>query len=398
MVRISDDDELLRYAYRVSAAVGLMLAPLLGVRGEAAEQRVVDLGLALQLSNILIGVAGAMRDAIACTCRATRLAAAGLSAAAVACSGRSSVARGVAGLGGPRRRLFHPALPLELRWSAPLSTRRTAAGPRVRRAVGARPAEKQRRTSPRSCHSTRRRCGSGSCFSAHGTRERSGLRLHVCTIRRCTEPSPACAELTSRVAPRLTVHSSCDALHVVDSRAQESTPWLANAALPRIVFVLGKGGVGRSTVAAALGVLLAERGERVRAGVGGRRLYRPVVRRAGGRLQASPDHATPLAVNYALDEALRAYFVDPFTSVWSIGTSSDPRRWHRCSKSRPVLRRCCFWASCGGDHARRTRGGLAFDRIVVDAPATGTAHRCSTCRRRCRPWACRSCSRWRPAA
>ncbi|HZJ64352.1 MAG TPA: phytoene/squalene synthase family protein [Kofleriaceae bacterium] len=60
-VRIADDEELLRYAYRVSAAVGLMLAPLLGIRGAAAEQRVVDLGLALQLSNILLGVGGDAR-------------------------------------------------------------------------------------------------------------------------------------------------------------------------------------------------------------------------------------------------------------------------------------------------------------------------------------------------
>lgn len=78
-VRIADDDALLRYAYRVSAAVGLMLAPLLGVRGEAAEQRVVDLGLALQLSNVLLGVAGdARRGRVYLP--ATRLAAAGLSA------------------------------------------------------------------------------------------------------------------------------------------------------------------------------------------------------------------------------------------------------------------------------------------------------------------------------
>jgi phytoene synthase len=64
-VRIADDDELLRYAYRVSAAVGLMLAPLLGIRGAAAEERVVDLGVALQLSNILLGVPGdARRDRV----------------------------------------------------------------------------------------------------------------------------------------------------------------------------------------------------------------------------------------------------------------------------------------------------------------------------------------------
>ena len=76
-VRIADDDELLRYAYRVSAAVGLMLAPLLGVRGAAGEQRVIDLGLALQLSNILLGVRGdARRDRVYLPAR--RLAAAGL--------------------------------------------------------------------------------------------------------------------------------------------------------------------------------------------------------------------------------------------------------------------------------------------------------------------------------
>lgn len=56
-VRIADDAELLRYAYRVSAAVGLMLAPLLGVHGSGALRRVVDLGLALQISNVLLGVA-----------------------------------------------------------------------------------------------------------------------------------------------------------------------------------------------------------------------------------------------------------------------------------------------------------------------------------------------------
>lgn len=76
-VRVADDDDLLRYAYRVSAAVGLMLAPLLGIRGAAAEQRVVDLGLALQLSNILLGVPGdARRDRVYLP--ASRLAGTGL--------------------------------------------------------------------------------------------------------------------------------------------------------------------------------------------------------------------------------------------------------------------------------------------------------------------------------
>ncbi len=46
-VRVATDEELLRYAYRVSATVGLMLAPLLGARGVEAERRAVDLGIAL---------------------------------------------------------------------------------------------------------------------------------------------------------------------------------------------------------------------------------------------------------------------------------------------------------------------------------------------------------------
>jgi len=81
-VRIADDGALLRYAYRVSSAVGLMLAPLLGVEGEEALRRVVDLGVALQISNVLLGVASDARiDRVYLP--ATRLRAAGLSADAV---------------------------------------------------------------------------------------------------------------------------------------------------------------------------------------------------------------------------------------------------------------------------------------------------------------------------
>ena len=55
-VRVPSDAALLLYAYRVSAAVGLLLAPLLGVRGPDAEARIVDLGLALQITNVVLGV------------------------------------------------------------------------------------------------------------------------------------------------------------------------------------------------------------------------------------------------------------------------------------------------------------------------------------------------------
>src|SRR6185503_13000840 len=48
---------------------------------------------------------------------------------------------------------------------------------------------------------------------------------------------------------------------VFDRVLEASSPF-ASSALPRIVFVLGKGGVGRSTLSAALGLLCAQRGER----------------------------------------------------------------------------------------------------------------------------------------
>lgn len=76
-VRLADDDALVRYAYQVSSSVGLMLAPLLGVHGAEAAHRVVDLGVGLQLSNVLLGVADdARRGRVYLP--ATRLAAAGL--------------------------------------------------------------------------------------------------------------------------------------------------------------------------------------------------------------------------------------------------------------------------------------------------------------------------------
>jgi len=45
-------DELIRYAYQVAGAVGLMMRPLLGASDPAADPFAVDLGIAMQLTNI----------------------------------------------------------------------------------------------------------------------------------------------------------------------------------------------------------------------------------------------------------------------------------------------------------------------------------------------------------
>lgn len=51
-VRVSDDGELLRYAYRVAGTVGLMMCSVLGVDDPRAFPHAIDLGIAMQLTNI----------------------------------------------------------------------------------------------------------------------------------------------------------------------------------------------------------------------------------------------------------------------------------------------------------------------------------------------------------
>lgn len=64
-VRIADDAELVRYCYRVSSSVGLMLCAILRIEAPRSIPRAVDLGIALQLTNILLGVGeDARRDRV----------------------------------------------------------------------------------------------------------------------------------------------------------------------------------------------------------------------------------------------------------------------------------------------------------------------------------------------
>lgn len=56
-VRIADDDGLIRYGYHVASTVGLMMCGVLGVREEEALPFAVDLGVAMQITNICRDVA-----------------------------------------------------------------------------------------------------------------------------------------------------------------------------------------------------------------------------------------------------------------------------------------------------------------------------------------------------
>ncbi len=56
-VAVADDRELLRYCYRVAGTVGLMMCGVLGVRAPPARAFALDLGIAMQLTNICRDVA-----------------------------------------------------------------------------------------------------------------------------------------------------------------------------------------------------------------------------------------------------------------------------------------------------------------------------------------------------
>ncbi len=52
VVRIQSDSELVRYCYRAAGTVGLMMCSVLGVRDRLALRHAIDLGIAMQLTNI----------------------------------------------------------------------------------------------------------------------------------------------------------------------------------------------------------------------------------------------------------------------------------------------------------------------------------------------------------
>ncbi len=143
--------------------------------------------------------------------------------------------------------------------------------------------------------------------------------------------------------------------------------------LPRITLVLGKGGVGRSTVSTALSLDCAARGKRVL-------LFEWTVQDPiGPWFGRDPAGALPREVapgisvlNYSLEEALRAYFVD------HLGLRLFYRRVLR---SGPVARMVDAAPGIGellflGQMWWLTtlapkEAGIDVDHIVVDTPATG---------------------------
>jgi len=143
--------------------------------------------------------------------------------------------------------------------------------------------------------------------------------------------------------------------------------------LPRVTFVLGKGGVGRSTVATALGATLAERGERVL--VFEWTLAEPIAPWFG----FTPAGIEPCAVqtrlcvaNFALDDALQAFFVEHMHMGAFYRHVVHGRAIRRLVEAAPGIAEMMFLGHiCWLTTLAEKEAGLAFDRVLVDAPATG---------------------------
>ncbi len=143
--------------------------------------------------------------------------------------------------------------------------------------------------------------------------------------------------------------------------------------LPRIVFVLGKGGVGRSTVAAALGARCAARRESTL--VVQWALADPISPWFG--LAPAGHQAQQLApglwtMNYSFDETVREYFVGHLGLRFLHDKVIASRHVQRAVRAVPGLQELLFigrlfWLT----ELAEQEIGVHYDRIVVDAPATG---------------------------
>jgi anion-transporting ArsA/GET3 family ATPase len=140
----------------------------------------------------------------------------------------------------------------------------------------------------------------------------------------------------------------------------------------RLVFVMGKGGVGKSTVAVALGLLAARHGLRtIVAELASQERIQRTFDREGGQfreLELAPGLFTiSIDPQQAMDEYLK---VKVGTLGQALGTS---RLFQAFAMATPGMRELLsvgkVWELAQLE--RRTRGAAPYDFVIVDAPATG---------------------------
>ena len=140
----------------------------------------------------------------------------------------------------------------------------------------------------------------------------------------------------------------------------------------RLVFVTGKGGVGKSTIAAVLGMLGARHGRRtIVAELSGQDRVRRLFEHGGERFQEAelaPDLFTiSVEPDRAMDEYLRV-------KVGAVGQLLGSNRlFHAFTMATPGMRELLSMGKVWelSQPQRRTHGAAPYDFVIVDAPATG---------------------------
>jgi anion-transporting ArsA/GET3 family ATPase len=145
----------------------------------------------------------------------------------------------------------------------------------------------------------------------------------------------------------------------------------------RLVFVTGKGGVGKSTVAIALGIAASRRGLRTMvAELSGQARAAGLfgVSAAAGEevaLDGGDLHATSVEMEHALDE----YLHERAGRVGDLLAAS--RAFHAFAGATPGMRELMTvgkaWELAQDPRRIRRDGNRPYDLVIVDAPATGHA-------------------------
>jgi anion-transporting ArsA/GET3 family ATPase len=140
----------------------------------------------------------------------------------------------------------------------------------------------------------------------------------------------------------------------------------------RLIFVTGKGGVGKSTIAAALGILSARRGSRTMiAELSGQQRVQRLFNRYGPgfeEIQLAPGLFTiSIDPEHAMDEYLQV-------KVGALGHAlAASSLFQTFAMATPGMRELLsigkVW-ELAQPH-RRTDGAAPYDLVIVDAPATG---------------------------
>lgn len=143
----------------------------------------------------------------------------------------------------------------------------------------------------------------------------------------------------------------------------------------RLLVVTGKGGTGKSTVAAALGVVAAREGRRT---IVAEVAQRTDVPRSLGAAAGEPFAETPLRdglwhISIDPADALREYLHDQLPSDTLARMLGGSRSFALLASATPGLAELLSMGKVWelGQAQRRTRGAEPYDLVILDAPATG---------------------------